>query len=262
MCDVCKDKKKCLKNLDMFQQLTSNLQGGKIEQDYDPSEMYEGGRQSSFKKGSFDDYGDEAEEETWGGGGNSERARKEERSFIEKQFALRKMQAAASMEAQAMPKISRVKKASATEIRVAGLTVSKRDSNLTMLATVLQANMEKCAKKNPPELPQHKLSGEDIEAIAIAIELRCFESVKAISIYNHRFGKEYYSINRLTSLHEDILNYVPKKRAAHGGEYKTIVNGLKERYGEDVINELESEMKNEKEKGADKTVIEVITDYK
>jgi hypothetical protein len=238
----------------MFQQLQCNLQGSTIEQDYDPSDMYEGGRQSSFKKGSFEDYDDDENDFS---PQNGEKARKEERSFIQKQFALRKMQAAASMEMNAAPKISRVKSASATEVRVSGLTISKRESNVSMLATVLKANMEKCAKKSPPEYPKHKLNGEDIEDIAIAIEFRCFESVKAISVYNRNFGKEYYIINRLDTLQEDLANYVPKKRSAQGGDYKTTINGLKDRYGEDVINELEEEMKKNGDKKSDKTVTEV-----
>lgn len=256
MCDVCKEKKKCELKFEMFMQLNCNGMGsGKIEQDYDPNEMYDGGRQSSFKKGSFEDYGDD-DDSSYNKSQNNEYARKDERSFIDKQFALRKMQAAASMELQPSNKISRVKSASSTDIRVVGLTISKRESNLSMLITALKANMERCASKNPPELPNHKLSGEDLENIGTAIEYRCFESVKAISVYNRNFAKDYHNVKTLESLHNDILNHVPKKRSAHGGEYQTIINGLKERYGADVVNELEEEMEKSQSK-VPQTVIEV-----
>lgn len=247
MCDVCADKKKCLMKHETFLQLNANNYGSKIEDDYDPfdNEMYEGGRYSNNKKGSFDEY----DNDDSGGNGErrkSEKEKRDERSFIEKQFALRKMQAAASLQMQAAPKITRIRSASATEVKVAGLSIKVRESNLTQLISLLRTNMEQCAARN--EHPTHKLNGEDLEKIGIEIEYKCFESVKAISIYRRNIGKELMSIRQLKTLHEDIKNYLPKKRNAHGGEYKTIVEGLKDRYGKDVVKELETEIQKSQEK--------------
>jgi hypothetical protein len=38
---------------------------------------------------------------------------------------------------------------------------------------------------------------------------------------------------------------LPKKHTSHGGDYKTIVGDLKSRFGEDVVNELEKEIKDD-----------------
>lgn len=52
-----------------------------------------------------------------------------------------------------------------------------------------------------------------------------------------------YKMKQLKGLHEDIKNYVPKKRNTHGGEYATIVEDLKGRFGKDVVEELENDIK-------------------
>lgn len=256
MCDVCANKKKCLEKVEAFQQVNANGFGSKIEDDFDPfnNEMYQGGRfQNNVKKGAFDEY----DEDSGGGSGSgeagerkkSEYDKKVERSFIDKQFALRKLQAATSMQYQASPKITRVRHASATEIKVTGLKAQLRESNLSQFISLLKTHLEICARKDPPELPNHNLNGEDLEEIGVAIEFRCFEGVKAISVYRRNFGMEYLKIKKLTSLYEDIKNYVPKKRTAHGGEYNTIVEDLKDRYGTDVVEELQMDIKsNQKEK--------------
>lgn len=251
MCDVCANKKKCVDKVESFLQMSANGYGSKIEDDFDPfgNDMYEGGRyEKKVKKGTFDEYDDDDDggDTTGGERKKSEYEKKAEKTFIEKQFALRKYQAASSMKLAASPKITRVLHAGSTEVKVCGLKVNTRESNLSQFISLLKTNMEMCAKKDPPELPNHNLNGEDLEQIGIAIEFQCFKDIRAISIYRRNSGKELFNIKNLKTLHEDIKNYVPKKRTAHGGEFKTIVENLKERYGNDVVEELERDIQNRK----------------
>lgn len=250
MCDVCTSKRKCEDKVEAFMQMNANGYGSKIEDDFDPfsNAMYEGGRfqnnQNNAKKGTFDEY----DEDDDGGSGGGERKKSEyekkaERSFIEKQFALRKLQAATSMQFQASPKITRVRQAGATEVKVAGLKASTRESNLSQFVTLLRTHMEKFAQMDPPEIPTHKLNAEDLEEIGVELEFQCFKDVKAISVYRRNIGVQFLKTKQLKSLHEDIKNYVPKKRTAHGGEFQSIVENLKERYGNDVVEELENDIK-------------------
>lgn len=152
------------------------------------------------------------------------------------------MQAAATMSMNETTSISRVKSASSTETKVSGLSISTREQNLTLLTSVLKNNMEKCALFNPPENPLHPLVYKDLEDIAIEIEYNCFNSCKAVSIYRRNVAKEVHNVKSSSGLFSTTKNYIPQKHKSHGGDYKTIINDLKDRYGKDVINELEDEL--------------------
>lgn len=208
---------------------------------------FTGGR--SYKKGSFDDYSEDSE---GGSHRSSEREKKAERSFIDKQFALRKMQAAAAMSMSESTSISRVKHPSSTDTKVSGLTISTREQNLTMLTSVLKNNMEKSALNDPPEYPLHSLIYKDLEDIAVDIEYNCFNSCKAVSIYRRNVAKEIHNIRSSMGLYSATKNHIPAKHKSHGGDYKTIVNDLKDRYGKDVIDELEDEINQKNNKSSSK----------
>lgn len=152
------------------------------------------------------------------------------------------MQAAAAMSMNESTSISRVRSAGSTETKVSGLTTSTREQNLTLLTSVLKNNMEKCALYNPPDNPSHALVYKDLEDIAIEMEYNCFNSCKAISIYRRNIAKEVHNIKSSNGLFSSTKNHIPQKHKSHGGDYKTIVNDLKDRYGKDVINELEDEL--------------------
>ncbi|KAG5682242.1 hypothetical protein PVAND_011606 [Polypedilum vanderplanki] len=252
MCDVCKDKKSCQKRLDSFLQISASASMGTrirtAAEEADFTDLYEGGR-SSGHKGKFDYYDndDDSYDNDYGSSFRkaSEKERKEERSFIDKQFALRKMNAAAAMKMNETASISRVKSANATESKV-GLTVVTRENYLSLLISALKSNMEKSALLDPPDIPTIAITYKDLEDIAIDLELKCFDSCKAVSIYRRNMAKETFAIKNEARLHSLIKNHIPKKHKFHGGDYKTIVEDLKNRYGEDVIEELENEVEQKK----------------
>jgi hypothetical protein len=152
------------------------------------------------------------------------------------------MQAAAAISMNESTSISRVRSAGSTETKVSGLTTSTREQNLTLLTSVLKNNMEKCALYNPPDNPLHPLVYKDLEDIAIEIEYNCFNTCKAISIYRRNIAKEVHNVKNSSGLFTGTKNHIPQKHKSHGGDYKTIVSDLKDRYGKDVINELEDEL--------------------
>lgn len=250
MCDVCKDKKGCSKRLDAFLQLSAQASlGAKFQsaaEAADVSDLYEGGKVSSKK--AYDDY-NTSDDNSYGESFRkaSEREKKQERSFIDKQFALRKMNAAAAMQMTETTSISRVKSARATETKVAGLTTTTRETNLSLIISTLKLNMEKSALNDPPEVPNYALVHKDLEDIGVEIEFKCFDACKAVSIYRRNIAKEVYAIKISKNLHPIIKNHIPAKHKSYGGDYKTIVSDLKQRFGSDVVDELEKEMQSNTE---------------
>jgi hypothetical protein len=152
------------------------------------------------------------------------------------------MQAAASMQMRESASISRVKNAGSTELKVIGLTTTTREQNLSLIVSALKNHMEKCAQNDPPEHPNAALVYKDLEDIGIQLEFKCFDVVKAVSIYRRNVAKEVQAIRSSPTLYSAIKNHVPKKHASFGGDYKTIVSDLRDRYGKDVVDELETEI--------------------
>lgn len=156
------------------------------------------------------------------------------------------MQAASAMSNRETTAISKVKQASLTDTKVCGLSLSTRESNLTLLVSTLKNNKEYFEIASPPEYPLHSLVYKDLEDIGIEIEYNCFNSCKAVSIYRKNIAKEIYGIRTCKTLYPGTKNHVPNKHKSHGGDYKTIVKDLRERYGKDVIDELEDELEKNK----------------
>lgn len=244
-CDVCRNKKQCEKNVEMFMQLSNNSSLGTYNRmpDLDPTDLYEGGRGDDFKKGSFEDY-DEGGDSS-GGFRKASEFGQTDRSIIDKQFALRKAQAAEAMSMQPSAGISKVRAALSTETKVIGLTQAIRETYLKMLADALLQNMKKCKELEAPETPKHALKYVDLEDIAIEIEYKSFSDSKAISIYRKKLAVSMQDIRKSTGLYPALKDHAPKKRQAFGGDAETIIADLKKRYGDDVVSELESE-KNKK----------------
>lgn len=206
--------------------------------DSDPVDLYEGGRWDSSRNGSFENHDDSE--------GSSSGFRKASdlistRSIIEKQFALRKANAAAAIEMQPSAAITKVKAALSTETKVAGLTLKTRETNLIHIADCLKLNMENSAKLDPPERPDHNLAYKDLEDISKEIEYESFSSCIAISIYRRKIGIALLDIRKSQGLYPSLKTHVPLKRQAFGGDLKTIILDAKKRFGEDVVNELEIE---------------------
>lgn len=210
--------------------------------DLDPVDLYGGGKGSNSKKGNFESYSDEdGAEHTGGFVKASELHRGVDRDFIDKQFALRKLKATKAMEDLPKTQINRVKSAMSTETKVSGLTISKRDSNLSFIVDALKCNVTRCAEKDPPEYPTNSLYHEDYENIGKEVEYRCFSDSKAISIYRRNIAKVSNEIKSSHGLYPDTKIYERKQRQAVGGEYKTALSVIKERFGSDVAKELDDE---------------------
>ncbi|KXJ76224.1 hypothetical protein RP20_CCG010116 [Aedes albopictus] len=232
MCDVCSNPKKVEKAIETFQKLSVS---GKLKTivgfDDDCSDLYEGGR-----KGFEDAYmAEQAEDE---GGLREERAKRESELLIQKQFALRKASAAKELEMHKSASISRVKFALQTTVKVNGLTIASREGNLTMLADLLKKNVEACKNSDPPE---HELVYKDFEEVATEMEYEAFTTNTVASLYRRSIVKHISAIKSTTSagmLFPDLKNYVPKKRNAMGGEFKTIEAELKRKYGDEIVDEL------------------------
>lgn len=244
MCDACKNKKESTKNLEKFQKLTASASLGSMTKvvDMDPTDLYGGGRSNlNDQKSSFENHDNESDSGPSFRKASEMLDRKEERAFIEKQFALRKAQAAEAMQMQPSAQLSRVKAALSTEKKVQGLTIKARDTSFGHIADCLKQNVEKAGKLTPPETPTHALVYADFEEIAKEIEYGCFSSCKAVSIYRRNIAFTIAGIKKSPGLCGEILDFTPSKRQAFGGDYKTIVKDLKSRYGADVVDELEGE---------------------
>jgi ATP-dependent DNA helicase Q5 len=89
---VCKDPKEAAKGLENFQRLAVNNKLKTVVgyDNYDPSDFYEGGRQGQQTETDYyQDVSDDTDNES-----RSEQTKKQDKDFIQKQFALRKAQAA------------------------------------------------------------------------------------------------------------------------------------------------------------------------
>lgn len=191
LCDVCSNKQKVVKNLDRFQQLS--VQGSlktMMGYDADPSELYEGGKlvtQETFEtySNSDDDYGQSRREDG---------AKKETKSLIEKQFAIRKAQAAKLLEDRPTAQITRVKSATSTEVKYnKSLTVKMRESHLKLIVDCLKANHQNCVENNL-ELPKVAFKYQDFEDVAKELEYQAFTSNKVVTLYRRAIVKEVRSL--------------------------------------------------------------------
>lgn len=251
-CDVCKDKKKVLRKIEEFQMIGNQKAFNKYNKipDQDFEDLYEGGKVSANLKfkGSFADYDYETNSDGSGGEHSGFRTasslvKKQDRDFIQKQFDLRKAQAAEKMEDFPKTQISRVKQPMSTETKVKGLTIKGREVNLDSLIATLKSHKEKMNQKT-----DHNLSRVDFEDVAKEMEYKIFSQCQAVSVYRNRIMKLIHSLKTATELCEELKSHVPKSRQSFGGDYKTIVDDLKTRYGADVVNELENEKKKKVER--------------
>lgn len=154
---------------------------------------------------------------------------------------MRKAQASEAMENMPTTQISRVRCAQATATKVSGLKIKSREDYLDSLIKRLQDNIDKCAKMNPPQEPPQKLIFKDLEDIAKDLEYKLVEASRSVSVYRRNFAIEQARILKMTTLCPEIVNFIPPKRKSYGGDHQTIINDLKDRYGDDVMNELEAE---------------------
>lgn len=226
-CDVCKDRKQVEKALDVYHQLSMNFYSDAVMPD-SGADLYGGGRMGV--KEAEQSYGESNCDDNFGGPSREETAKKNSINFIREQLALRKnLEAAKVMEMQPSAQMSRVKSALSTSNKISGLTIKKRESNLTMLADLMKKNIEICAGKN--ENPPNALKYCDFEDIAADIEYRCFTAHKAISLYNRSVVKEYIALKKNNTdgvMIAVLKDHVPKKRNVIGGTSEAIKRKLDE----------------------------------
>lgn len=224
-CDVCKDRQKVEKALDVYQQLSLNYYSEAVMRD-NGADLYGGGRMGV--RDAERTYEESSEE--FAGPSREEVAKKNTTNFIREQLALRKNLAAAKeMEMQPSAVMSRVKSALSTSNKIPGLTIKKREANLTMIADLMKKNLEICAQKN--ECPANSLKYCDFEDISAEIEYKCFTACKAISLYNRSIAKEYCALKKNNTdgvMIESLKNHEPKKRHVMGGTSENIKRKLDE----------------------------------
>lgn len=251
-CDVCKNKEVAAKHLEQFQQLSckSKLKGF-IDYDADQidHDIYGGGRKGMQE--TYEAY--QNDDSNGSSSSNDARRKKDDKDFIAKQFALRKLQAAKDMEMEPSASISKVKYAQSTSTKVAGLTNSVRESYLTLLADALKSNVEAC---NGVESPDHALVYKDFEDIGIELEYEAFTNSTVTTIYRRGVIKHLNALKKLTEqkkLYPQLKTHVPKKRSAKGGEFKAIVEEMRGKYGNEFVAGFEKEQKPKVTKERNKT---------
>ncbi|XP_055636373.1 ATP-dependent DNA helicase Q5 isoform X2 [Toxorhynchites rutilus septentrionalis] len=181
MCDVCSNPKKVEKAIETFQKLSvAGKLKTKIEYDDNFADLYEGGRKGLEDNEYADGDGEGSD------GSREKQAKRETESLIQKQFALRRAAAAKDLDMHKTASISRVKYALQTSVKVNGLTISSRESNLTMLADLLKRNVEACKESDPPE---NELVYKDFEDIAMEMEYEAFTTNTVASLYRRSIVK-------------------------------------------------------------------------
>lgn len=224
-CDVCKDRKKVEKAVEVYQQLSMNYYSEAVIAD-NGADMYGGGRQG-VREAEQNYVENDCE---YAGPSREELAKKASTNFIREQLALRKNLAATKeLEMQPSALMSRVKSALSTTNKIPGLTIKKREANLTMIADLMKKNIEICAQKN--EHPASSLKYRDFEDIAADIEYSCFTAHKAISLYNRSVAKEYCALKKNNTdgvMIAALTKHVPKQRNVTGGTSECIKRKLDE----------------------------------
>lgn len=235
VCDVCQDKNSVEK---MIEEFISNL-GSKLTFSVmgDGSDLYGGGRPGAKGEASYYD-----DENSGDDSHLKERHKKQMNSLIQKQFALRRSSQLgsdmSSEEKEALAKSSRVLAAHSTERKINGLTVTVRESYMTLVEGELTKNFHKCGDIDPP---LQGLIKDDIEACAQQMEYQAFSANKIVSLYKRAVVKDITSIKKsseLMKLHESLHNFnrdsALVKNFHNSSSLSHIVNELKTNIEEEM----------------------------
>lgn len=215
-CDVCKDKKKVEKNLEMFNRLIMNNFSSKMETNFDTSDLYEGGRNGNRE---MEISYAETDENSEGGFGSQReaRAKKDTTNLIQKELERRKktLEAAKKFETEQTRSFGIRVKNGIHSSKIPGLDTKKRESWLDFLVTKLKENVEKATEK-----PTQNFKVCDFEDIGVEIEYQCFTNSRALTLYNRSVIQERIKIEGFTKkqlLLPQIKEHSPRKRRALGG---------------------------------------------
>lgn len=133
------------------------------------------------------------------------------------------------------------------------MTNATRESYLTLLADALKANVEGCRGL---ESPDSDLVYRDFEDIALEFEYEAFTKNTVITMYRRGVVKHLNDIKKMTKdrkLVPQLKTHVPKKRTARGGEFRAIVEEMREKYGSEFVAGFEKEQKPKVAKERNKT---------
>lgn len=168
--------------------------------------------------------------------------------LIKRQFALRRLSAAKKMEMEPAAAIAKVKHPQSTTVKVAGLTNSQRESHLKLLADALKQNVEVCSALAKTD---HELVYKDFEDIAKELEYDAFTNNTVMTMYRRAVMKHFATLKdciKKTQLYGTLKSHVPKKREAHGGEFQSVAEMVRQQYGDDIIKEFEESQRKEEPK--------------
>ncbi|XP_069356520.1 uncharacterized protein [Maniola hyperantus] len=211
-CDVCKDARAVRRALEQHQRraMSATIGQGGFVTHTDPADLYGEGREGQAR---------EAQAYCGDGSGESDgesdrrRVADETRSLIIKEFANRKKNLDKDKNRNnnsESAKYSKCKAALSTESKVNGLTLTGRESYLSLLTDALRNNLEGVKGVDEPE---SKLSSHDVEDCAVELEYEAFSKSTVISLYRRAMTKLISSVRACKdSLYSELKTFEPKKR--------------------------------------------------
>lgn len=216
-CDVCKDKKTVEKSLDQFNKLNMNSFSGKIDYDFNSSELsselYGGGRSGNREN----EQACAENDDEFGADEREAKARRHCTNLIQQEFQRRKkkLEAVRALEESQTRTFGIRVQGGVHSNKIQGLTSILREKFLDYLLDRLKENVKKSIEK-----PAHEIKLCDYEDIAADIEYQCFTNNRVMALYKKSVTKERLAIEECTkknSLYPKVVCHVPKKRIARGG---------------------------------------------
>ncbi|XP_045768785.1 serine-rich adhesin for platelets-like isoform X2 [Maniola jurtina] len=211
-CDVCKDARAVRRALEQHQRraMSATIGQGGFVTHTDPADLYGEGREGQAREAQA--YcGDGSGESD--GEGDRRRVADETRSLIIKEFANRKKNLDKDKNRNnnsESAKYSKCKAAQSTESKVNGLTLTGRESYLSLLTDALRNNLEGVKGVDEPE---RMLSSHDVEDCAVELEYEAFSKSTVISLYRRAMTKLISSVRACKdSLYSELKTFEPKKR--------------------------------------------------
>ncbi|KAB7495169.1 hypothetical protein Anas_05180 [Armadillidium nasatum] len=221
-CDFCTNSKQTEKRVDDFKACLMRKKEfrfgpSNVTEDFDESDLYEGGRRG--QKRLYEDYENDDESE----GIDTEGKRMRE-SLIKEQFALRRKGGAEKSlkrkkeedekkEEEERAGRSRLKAVQYTGTKIVGLNIATRESYWQLILQSLIKNYDTCIV-----LPQYesntanKLSERDIEDIALDLEYQKFTSNSVKMMYQKGMMSVMMNIRKNTEankMQEELLTHTP-----------------------------------------------------
>lgn len=225
-CDTCKDRKKAEEKLETFNRLVNNVFSSNIQNDFDTSDMYGGGRNG--QREAAQSYGGDDDDDDDNSAESKRIVGKQTANFIQQEFDRRSkmIRKAKELEATQTRTFGIRVKNGVHSTKIAGMDTKKRELYLDLIVKSLRENAEKAKEKakNPLKLC-------DFEDIGVELEYQCFTKNRVLSLYIRDITKLRMDINNHTKKQEimaEIRNHEPAKRDARGGTVENLQRQLSE----------------------------------